>query len=145
MVLEWLVQHAGMTYTRFQVGSDGKTAFERLKGKRHKGEFLEFGSSVFHRVPEKPQGGFRPIGVFTSLHRLWMEARRGLCLQWEVQNDRKLFAMSKGRRVSDPVYRQALRQEAATTSSKGHVRQGAHTLEATTSFSGTITTSSATS
>ena len=39
------------------VGIDGKTAYERLKGKRHHGEFLEICMNVMNRVQDKVQGG----------------------------------------------------------------------------------------
>ena len=38
------------------VRADGRTPYERIKGKRHHGDFCEFGSQVFHRIPTKPQG-----------------------------------------------------------------------------------------
>ena len=38
------------------VGADGRTPYERIKGKRHHGDFCESGSQVFHRIPTKPQG-----------------------------------------------------------------------------------------
>ena len=50
-VMKWLVSHAGDTVTRFQVGTDGKTAYERLVGKKYKGEVVEFGAKVLHRLP----------------------------------------------------------------------------------------------
>ena len=56
-ILSWMVENVSDVINKQMVGSDGKTAFERLKGKKYKGEFLEFGSNIFHRVPEKPQGG----------------------------------------------------------------------------------------
>ena len=39
------------------VGHDGRTAYERLKGKSYKGEYLEFASCVLHRIPDKVRGG----------------------------------------------------------------------------------------
>ena len=32
----WIAEHAGFLLTRFEVGRDGKTAYERLKGKSAK-------------------------------------------------------------------------------------------------------------
>ena len=42
-VMAWLVMHAADLISKFQVGSDGKTAYERLKGKPYKGEAVEYG------------------------------------------------------------------------------------------------------
>ena len=56
-IFYWLVDHAADVSTKFQKGVDGKTAYERLKGKPYRGEILEFGCQVHHRVPGKTQGG----------------------------------------------------------------------------------------
>ena len=56
-IFYWLVEHAADVSTKFQKGVDGKTAYERLKGKPYQGEILEFGCQVHHRVPGKSQGG----------------------------------------------------------------------------------------
>lgn len=37
-------------------------------------------SFVVTALLEKPQGGYRPIGVFVGRYRLWMKFRRGPCL-----------------------------------------------------------------
>ena len=39
----WLAEYAGFLWTRFQVGRDGRTAYERLKGKKVKLHGMEFG------------------------------------------------------------------------------------------------------
>ena len=62
---------------------------------------------------EKPAGGFRPIGLFPALYRLWMKARVGLCRKWESTHDLPCFAMGKGRSATDTVWRQAVLSEAA--------------------------------
>ena len=61
----------------------------------------------------KPAGGFKPIGIFTGLYRAWMKSRRQLAAQWELSHDAPFFAMAKHKRVTDPVWRQAIRQEGA--------------------------------
>ena len=53
----WLVEHAADTVTKFQVGVDGLTPYQRLTGKPYSGELLTFGSLVHHRAPGKPKGG----------------------------------------------------------------------------------------
>ena len=49
-VWSWLVEYAGWLITRCQVGRDGKTAYERVKGKRAKIQGLEFGEGVFWKM-----------------------------------------------------------------------------------------------
>ena len=48
----WMVEHVADILNKFKVGHDGRTAYERLKGKKYKGEVLEFASCVLHRVPD---------------------------------------------------------------------------------------------
>ena len=51
-VLTWLVNHAGMLLSRFQIGVDGNTAYERLKGKPFRRKVIPFGECVH----------FQPLG-----------------------------------------------------------------------------------
>ena len=53
--LKWLIMFSGSLLTRFMVGSDGKTAFEREKGKRYKRALPEFGERI-HFMPLKKSG-----------------------------------------------------------------------------------------
>ena len=57
VIMTWLIENSADILNKCQVGRDGKTPYERLKCKRHSGEFLEFGSRILHRIPAKPQGG----------------------------------------------------------------------------------------
>ena len=56
-ITSWMVENYADIVNKQAVGRDGKTPYERIKGKRYHGEFCEFGSQILHRVPEKPQGG----------------------------------------------------------------------------------------
>ena len=56
-VMAWLVKHGAECLNRYQVGKDGRTAYERLKGKKYKGDVCEFGQVVMHKFPGKQQGG----------------------------------------------------------------------------------------
>ena len=49
-VVPWLIMHSGLLINRFQVGSDGKTPHERLRGRKSKKELVEFGEQV-HYLP----------------------------------------------------------------------------------------------
>ena len=42
VVVPWLVRHAAAVLSRLKMGTDGKTAAERLKGKRFRREVCEF-------------------------------------------------------------------------------------------------------
>ena len=53
----WLVEHTADILTKFVVGRDGMTGWERLKGRKYNGLLFEFGTKVFHRVQHKPVGG----------------------------------------------------------------------------------------
>ena len=48
-----LVEHAADLATRCVEGDDGRTAWTRLK----RGDLIDFGSQVLHRVPGKVEGG----------------------------------------------------------------------------------------
>ena len=52
----------------------------------------------------KPSGGFRPIGVFPGIYRLWMKSRGGLCMQWESSHELDCFAMGKHRSPLDFIH-----------------------------------------
>jgi len=48
-VMAWLVEHAGEMLSKYMVGKDGKTGYERLFGKTVKEEIIEFGEQVWYR------------------------------------------------------------------------------------------------
>lgn len=52
-VMSWLVEHAADLLSRYQVGDDGRTGYERLKGKKCKQEMVEFGEKVHYRYNPK--------------------------------------------------------------------------------------------
>ncbi len=85
LVFMWLVEHAADLVCKYQIGVDGKTPFERLRGKPYRGEALEFGCSVFHRVPGKPQGG--------DLQWRWLE---GIWLGTRFESCEHVVAMDDG-------------------------------------------------
>ena len=47
--MAWLVEHAADLISRFQVGDDGRTAYERMKGKKCKQEMVEFCEKADYR------------------------------------------------------------------------------------------------
>ena len=47
-ILPWLISHTVENINRFQVGSDGKTAHERMRGRTFRRDIAEFGERVFY-------------------------------------------------------------------------------------------------
>ena len=47
-MLPWLVNHAGVMITRFQVGVDGRTAYERIKGKPFRKALVPIGECIHY-------------------------------------------------------------------------------------------------
>ena len=47
--MAWLVQHAGETISKFQIGKDNMTAYERLMGEPCKEQVVEFGERVYYK------------------------------------------------------------------------------------------------
>ena len=66
----------------------------------------------------KSTGGRRPIMLAPALYRWWTRVRRPLAEEWDAAHDYPFFAASKGRTAVDPVYRRAVRAEAAATDGK---------------------------
>ena len=66
-------------------------------------------------LPLRPRGGFRPIGLFRGLYRVWARARKGLVDDWarELTRDRPMFTMTSGRKATDAVCRSQVRTVAA--------------------------------
>ena len=60
LFLLWMVEYAGALATRFSVGEDGKTAYERMKGRRFKEELVEWGEVVMYEVVKevREEGGY---------------------------------------------------------------------------------------
>ena len=49
-VVCWLIEHASDLLSKYQVGEDGKTGYQRLKGKKYRGDEVEFGEKVHYRL-----------------------------------------------------------------------------------------------
>ena len=47
-VIPWMVDHSAATIDRFQVGGDGKTSYERRRGKTFQKELAEFSECVWY-------------------------------------------------------------------------------------------------
>lgn len=55
-LMVWLPRHAAFLLTRYRVGTDGKTAFERTYGRKWRIPLVRFGESILYR-PRANRGG----------------------------------------------------------------------------------------
>ena len=62
-VWTWMAEYAGWLLTRFEVGHDGKTAYERIKGKSAKVQGMEFAEGVLWK--RRREGG--PLGKLACM------------------------------------------------------------------------------
>ena len=54
-IYAWMSEYCSFLLNRFEVGADGKTSYERLKGKKAKLQGLDFGEGVwFKNKTDKP-------------------------------------------------------------------------------------------
>ena len=53
----WLVLHAADSYNKFQVGTDGRTAYEKIRGRPYSGSMMEFGQCILYKISNKVHGG----------------------------------------------------------------------------------------
>lgn len=54
--MAWVIRHAGWTHNRFAIGEDGKTPFERKRGKKFRADVIPIGEMCLWRVPEATKG-----------------------------------------------------------------------------------------
>ena len=55
--MAWLVEHAADTLNKALVSSDGRTPYERVRGRKYNGLLFEFGQVVLSKIPGKQVGG----------------------------------------------------------------------------------------
>ena len=72
-------------------------------------------SAVLLSLLAKATGGYRPIGVFFSIYRIWGKSRRRYAVEWEEGNSRAFFAAAKFSSSTDVVWRQTVRAESEVT------------------------------
>eukprot|EP00435_Cladocopium_sp_Y103_P039764 s3333_g10.t1 len=56
LIYPWAVRHAAWLLTRFLVKTDGKTGYERLRGRDYKGEITEFGEISHFKLADDKKG-----------------------------------------------------------------------------------------
>ena len=52
-VIAWRVEHTADVISKYHVGQDGHTGYERWKGKKYRGEAVEFGELVHYRYTKR--------------------------------------------------------------------------------------------
>jgi hypothetical protein len=69
-------------------------------------------SEVVVKLLEKPSGGYRPIGLFSTVMRVWAKARCRLCKDWYAARHIPALNLAPRRWASDPVWRTLVSWEA---------------------------------
>ena len=93
-ILAWLVEYVGTIYSLFQLGRDGMTPFQRLKGRTWKIELPEFGETVEfmkrtkHKLSPKWEQGIY-IGVKVNTSERIVGTRTGIFVVQSVRRKPK--------------------------------------------------------
>jgi hypothetical protein len=56
LIYPWAVRHSAWLLSRFLVKTDGKTPYERLRGREYKGEITEFGEVSHFKLADDKKG-----------------------------------------------------------------------------------------
>eukprot|EP00973_Karenia_brevis_P039568 5463054-Karenia_brevis.AAC.1 len=81
--MHWIVEHAGTALTYFEIGHDGKTAFQRLYGRRANVCTTEFGEQVLYKLLRNKFGKKQALqsmwrdGTYLGISRISGEALIG--------------------------------------------------------------------
>ena len=65
-VMTWLIQHSADCISKYHMGEDGKTAYERLKGKRFSRPAVEFGEKIHYKRSVKGQKAHKLDGKWSE-------------------------------------------------------------------------------
>lgn len=95
VILPWLVDFAGAVWSRYQLGPDGRTAYERSTGKQWKQKLPEFGECVFYRPLKEKGGKQRKLdakfedGIFLGIQEgsalKWIGTSEGVLRAWSLK------------------------------------------------------------
>ena len=99
-VMSWLPRHAAATISRYHTGKDGRTAYERWKGRKFKKEVVEFAENVWYLKP-------RSRGATGFIGR-WGE---GVWLGIREETNEAMIATEEGMVRARTVRRKASHQE----------------------------------
>jgi hypothetical protein len=98
-ILKWLVQWSAQCLTRFQVSSDGKTAWQRERGRPWRRALPEFGESVEY-IPIRASGGRQ--------NKLEPHTKPGIFLGLRESNSELMIGTPGGVVRSSTVFRRPL-------------------------------------
>jgi hypothetical protein len=87
-IMAWLIEYVVDVLNKFTVGDDGRTPYERARGKKFRGETFAFGRKVYHMSPGKHQGG--------SMQSRWSE---GIVLGKKAPSDENIIFDVQGKIV----------------------------------------------
>lgn len=73
---QWVVRWAAMLITRFSVGTDGKTAYERMTGRKCKLEVVPIGETVLYKAAKTAGDRKRMVGE-SWREGIWLGHNRG--------------------------------------------------------------------
>ena len=112
-IIPWLVEAAAFDLRSFCIGHDGRTPYERLKGKKMRTPIAEFGETVLYKVPDR--GGDHQLGK--------VEARwgSGIWLGLRARSMEHLIGTEGGIRTARTIQRRPLSDRCR---SKGHPGAG---------------------
>ena len=70
-IVPWIIRHSAYILTRCKIGADGKTAMQKMKGRRVNVPWIPFGEPVVFKLPKVPNmpGDFRDsfeIGIWVG-------------------------------------------------------------------------------
>ena len=84
-ITPWIIRWAAMNISRFQVGTDGMTPYERRRGKRCKIPVVCFGEKIWYKKRDKPKdrnksdpGWEKPYGLdmpAIRMNRSWVHLK----------------------------------------------------------------------
>ena len=86
-IMPWLIRWAAMSVSRFQVGKDGKTPYERQKGRKCNLGVVPFGETVLFRDPTVARDGHQ------ALEERWI---RGIWLGHARNSPEHMIGTSEG-------------------------------------------------
>ena len=66
-IVQWMARWAAMAISRFRVGKDGRTAYERKRGRRCRMPIATFGEKVLYKPldHQKDKGGERRVSEYS--------------------------------------------------------------------------------
>ena len=99
-ILPWIIEHAADLVTLTKLGPDGQTPYERIKGKKFKGELIEFGERIlYYKIEEQ---------AFTQdLEPRW---HQGIWLGFDIDNHQRIIGTPEGIVKANTVKRRPIEE-----------------------------------